>query len=157
VEEKTTHAGDPSQPPRHLPVSTGQPDLRYELADELVANPSEADPTASIRAAADPSQTREGAHQGPVYRRVPGGDVVVPTGRVLVRFTEGEAAADHQDDLRTVGYVVEQVLPYATHTAWVRAATGGVAAALRDLDRLSDLPGVVAVEPQMLGSSAKRA
>ncbi|MEO7944426.1 MAG: hypothetical protein ABIR34_13590 [Marmoricola sp.] len=157
MEEKATHTGEASQPPGHLPVSTAHPDLRYELVAELVANPSEADPIASIRAAPSPAEASATGDLGPVYRRVPGGEMVVPTGRVLVRFTEGDAATDHQDDLRTLGYVVEQVLPYATHTAWVRAATGDIAAALRDLDQLSKLPGVVALEPQMIGSSAKRA
>ena len=149
-------AGDASQPPRELPVSTTHPNLSYELAEEFVADPSDSDPAASIRAATSGPDTREGAHSGPVYRRVPGGDMVVPTGRVLVRFNTGDAAADHQDEFRAVGYVVEQVLPYATHTAWLRAATGGVVPALRNLGRLSEVPGVVAVEPQMIGPSAKR-
>lgn len=157
MDENRTHGGEAGRPPRSLPVSTAHPDLRYELADDLVANSSDSNPTASIRAATGPADSPEAAHSGPVYRRVPGGDMVVPTGRVLVRFTEGDTAANHQDALRGAGYEVEQVLPYATHTAWVRAATGGVAASLHGLERLTEVPGVVAVEPQMIGPSARRA
>jgi hypothetical protein len=156
VDERDVSTGDTGAAPPDIPVSTAHPDLRYQLVDELVADLAGFDPTASIRAAGRQSETRETSQPGPVYRRIPGGEMVVPTGRVLVRFNEGDAAADHQDDLRTIGYVVEQVLPYATHTAWVRAATGGVAAALRDLDRLGDVRGVVAVEPQMIGQRSKR-
>ena len=149
-------AGDGGRPPRELRASTAHPELGYELAEEFVADPSASDPAASIQAATSRAEPREGAHAGPVYRRVPGGDLVVPTGRVFVRFDSGDAAADHQEELRAVGYEVEQVPPYATHSAWVRATTGGVTAALRNIHRLDDVPGVVAVEPQMIGPSARR-
>lgn len=154
--KKTRDADDAGQPPRDLPASTAHPELRYELADELVAHNSDPDPTATIRSAPSPSRALGVAAGGPVYRRVPGGDMVVPTGRVLVRFADGDAAADHKADLQSVGYIVERVLPYATNTALVRAATGDIAAALRGLDQLSEVAGVVVVEPQMIGSTAKR-
>jgi hypothetical protein len=125
---------DAGPPPRDLPVSTAHPELRYELADEVGADPA----------------------AGPVYRRVPSGEVVVPTGRVLVSFAEDDSAAKHEEDLQAAGYVVDQVLSYAPHAAWVRAATGDVTTALRSLDALAKVAGVVAVEPQMIGSSSKR-
>lgn len=156
VQSSPPEADDAGQPPRDIPFSTAHPELRYQLAAEFVANPTDPDPSASIRAAPNRTETSAAVDVGPVYRRAPGGDLVVPTGRVLVRFADGDDPAQHQDDLHAVGYVVERVLPYATNTAWVRAATGGVVAALRALEQLSKLPGVVAVEPQMIGSSSKR-
>ena len=128
------HSGDadaPMSPPRDLPVSTAHPELRYRL---------DADAPASA----------------PVYRRVPSGETVVPTGRVLVRFGEGDKATDHEDDLRAAGYVVDEVLSYAPNAAWVRADGGSIADALHSLEDLSKAPGIEAWEPEMIGPSAKR-
>jgi hypothetical protein len=135
-------------------VSTANPDLRYQLADEFVADPTASDPSASVRAA--PASSEANAGGGPVYRRVPGGDMVVPTGRVLVRFADGDAAKDHEKDLQAVGCVVDEVLSYAPNTAWVRAATGDVTDGLQALDSLGKVRGVVALEPEMIGSRSTR-
>ena len=92
-----------------------------------------------------------------MYRRGPDGDLVVPTGRVLVRFGDKDDAGDHERDLHTAGYVVDEVLSYATNTAWVRTTNSSIIEALHGIDRLSELPGVVALEPEMIGTSSKRA
>ena len=126
-------AGTPLAPPREIPVSTAHPELRYQLDEE----------GGSVETA-------------PVYRRVPGGEVVVPTGRVLVRFGDADNATDHESDLRAAGYVVDEVLSYATNTAWVRATDGSIGHGLRAIGELSKLPGVAAVEPEMIGTSARR-
>jgi len=94
---------------------------------------------------------------GPVYRREPGGGLAVPTGRALVRFAEGESAAERGDELAATGYKLEGVPRYAPHAAWVRASDGGIAETLRNLDRLGRLPGVENVEPQMISSAEPRA
>lgn len=93
---------------------------------------------------------------GPVYRREPGGGVAVPTGRALVRFAEGEAAAERGDELAAAGYKLEGVPRYAPHAAWVRASGGGIAETLQNLDRLERLPGVENVEPQMISRAEPR-
>lgn len=143
-----------------MPVSTEHPELRYELAEGFIADPTAPDPSTSIRPVPPQSATREtgsSAAVGPVYRRGPDGDLVVPTGRVLVRFDDKDDAGDHERDLNTAGYVVDQVLAYATNTAWVRTADSSIIEALHGMDRLSKLSGIVAVEPEMIGTSSKRA
>jgi hypothetical protein len=126
---------DAAEAPPRVAVSTSQPDLHYELVTDA---------------------RTDGAGGGPLYRRAPGGEVVEPTGRVLVRFGADERAAEHEADLAAAGFEVDEVLSYAPQAAWVRPGSGRVVDALRDLDRLQELPGVVAVEPQMIGRRAQR-
>ena len=129
---------DTAEAPPRVAVSTSQPDLHYELVS-------------------DARTDRAGAvDAGPLYRRAPGGEVVEPTGRVLVRFGADERAAEHEADLAAAGFEVDEVLSYAPQAAWVRPGSGRVVDALRGLDRLQELPGVVAVEPQMIGQRAQR-
>jgi hypothetical protein len=92
---------------------------------------------------------------GPVYA-APDGPLVVPTGRVFVRFREGVAAAQRRDELDRAGYELLDVPRYAPHTAWVRARAGGIGASLRGIGELQRLPDVDNVEPQMLLERAKR-
>ena len=104
---------------------------------------------AAVRATGD-------AAGGPVYRRCPSGDLVVPTGRVLVRLRKGEHVARRRTELEAAGYTIDSVLSYAPQTAWLRAASGRTADALGHLDALSSLPDVEHVEPQMIGEAARR-
>lgn len=142
--------------PRSVPVSSSQPDLRYQLADDLVAVQDGAGDLVSVRRVEPEQAGRDATGLAPVYRRVPGGDLVVPTGRLHVRFDEGDLVENHREDLRGVGYEVDSVPPYAPHAAWVRAVTGSLTEALRDMGRLGGLPAVRHVEPQMLGKRATR-
>jgi hypothetical protein len=98
----------------------------------------------------------EQAEVGPVYRRTHGGGIAVPTGRVLVRFGDGDSAEDHFQDLARAGYVVEATVRYAPQAVWVRARDGGIAEALRELWRLEGLSGVQRVEAQMLSEAVRR-
>jgi hypothetical protein len=139
---------EPSASPRELAVSSSAPEQRYELDPRLVAPDPDAGPTA-VRS------SREAAG-GPVYRRRPSGDLVVPTGRVLVRFGPGQRVEEHRSELSAAGYTIDAVLSYAPHTAWVRATSGRTADALGHLDALGELPGVEHVEPQMIGEAARR-
>jgi hypothetical protein len=93
---------------------------------------------------------------GPVYASDPGGNLAVPTGRILVRFAAGTLAEDRRTHLRGLGFDIEEVLGYAPEAAWVRPAGGGIVAALRGLPALESLPGVEHVEPQMLMKSGRR-
>jgi hypothetical protein len=107
----------------------------------------------------DPESPAGRAHSpriGPVYASDPGGNLAVPTGRILVRFAAGTLAEDRRADLRGLGLDVEEVLAYAPEAAWVRHAGGGIVAALRGLAVLESLPGVEHVEPQMLMKRARR-
>lgn len=151
--------------PRWIAASSRQPELGFEIADDLVAihrGPAGTDadeavddiamvPVAEARAIAG-----EGARLGPVYRRAHGGGLVVPTGRVLVRFSEGEPAEQHREQLAEAGFDIEQVLAYAPHAAWLRARSGDIADTLAGLDGLAARPGVEHVEPQMLGEVSRR-
>ncbi|HYO20449.1 MAG TPA: hypothetical protein VES02_17490, partial [Dermatophilaceae bacterium] len=130
--------------------------MRFALADDLVADhkpDSQAPSVHSVghRGAADASG------MGPVYRRVPGGDIIVPTGRVLVRFGEHDRAENHRHELEGAGYLLDQVPSYAPHAAWLRAPNGSITDALRNLEQLSRLADVVSVEPQMIGERSNRA
>lgn len=153
--------------PRTLPAGSERDRCAYELAEDLVAIHHGGAPGAtaatveegafSVEPAEDrAAESSEEAILGPVYRRVPGGGVVVPTGRVLVRFSE-DVIADHQrDELARAGYLVDEVLRYAPHAAWVRAGSGVIADALRGLSRLEGLERVQNVEPQVISKAARR-
>lgn len=143
------NVGMSSEPPRELAVSSADPAQRYELDPGLVAPDPDAGP-AGVR-------TAGAAAGGPVYRRGPGGDVVVPTGRVLVRLAPGERVDAHGAELEAAGYTIDSVLSYAPHAAWVRATSGATTDALGHLDALTRLPGVEHVEPQMIGEASRRA
>jgi hypothetical protein len=80
--------------------------------------------------------------------------ILVPTGRVLVRFAEGVVARAKVTSLAHAGYRIAALIDYAENAAWVDAADGDVAAALRGLDRLAAIAGVVSVEPQLLSARA---
>jgi hypothetical protein len=151
---------DPSEVVAAAPPHVGPPDAGrgYRLAGDLLAvHPADGHGTDAVVVPADAAVVSdEGAVLGPVYRRDPGPDIVVPTGRVLVRYPEGEDAGSHADELASAGYRVEQVLRYAPHAVWVRAADGGIVDSLRRLDRLERLPGVRRAEPEMLGERAWR-
>lgn len=152
--------------PRRLPAG-GEHGCAYELAEDLVAiHQAGAPGTAAATLAGggvsvEPAGSRtaesvEDALLGPVYRRVPGGSLTVPTGRALVRFSEGVAADGQRDEVARAGYAVEEILRYAPHVAWVRARSGEIADALRDLSRLEGLAHVEHVEPQLLSEATHR-
>jgi len=82
--------------------------------------------------------------------------IAVPTGRVFVRFAEGIEARAQETALARAGYRIAALLDYAANAAWVEADSGDVAAALRGLDRLAAIAGVVNVEPQLLSPRALR-
>jgi hypothetical protein len=161
-------ATPPGDPPRAVAVPGGTRESRYELADDLVAAHG-APPSKGERA---PISTLESGsitvwpageapgpadRLGPVYRAGPDGPLAVPTGRVFVRFREGDRAEDRRDALAAAGYALESVPTFAPHVAWVRPASGRVADAVGALESLRELPGVEHVEPQLIAESHRRA
>ncbi len=152
--------------PRELDLGGGQAGRSYRLAEDVIArHGAGASPAAILTlegghvsvepALSAPKLPAEGV-VGPVYRQVPGGGFVVPTGRALVRFAEGEAADEHRDALTGAGYELEEVIRYAPHAAWVRASSGEIADTLRNIPRLQRLANVANVEPQLLSDAARR-
>jgi hypothetical protein len=149
-------------------LSLGRPghDYEYELAQDLVAvHGSKGGRSAVLAFESDLVSVHHldgvtgltGKERfGPVYRRIPGGGIAVPTGRILVRFGESDRAEDHRAALARAEYVVETVHSYAPQAAWVRARAEGISDALRGLPRLERLPDVEAVEPQMLSEATAR-
>jgi hypothetical protein len=157
-----------SSPPSTLRVGSPEQSLALKLSDELVAR-HDAGPSATSvasfegeRIAVEPASAAaernvDRGSLGPVYRQSPGGGLAVPTGRAFVSFAEGEDAARHGDDLAAVGYEIDAVPGYAPHAAWVRPASGSVVDGLRNLERLERVPGVEAVQPQVLTEAGRRA
>jgi hypothetical protein len=108
------------------------------LAEDLVAADGE---VVAVDAAGSPREL------GPVYRRVPGGEPVLPTGRILVRFDD---RADRTAVLAAAGYRLTETIGYAPEAVWARALDGGVIGSLSGLDRLTGAAGVVAAEPELI-------
>lgn len=144
--------------PKVLPHSSQRPDLHYRLAEDLIATAATDHPGGAPQMAvrAVDAGDVDAAPVMPVYRRGEGGGVVVPTGRVLVRFADGDSADAHRDELAAAGYHLEEVLGYAPQAGWVRATSGSIADTLGHLDRLQDVPGVGNVEVQMVGDVGRR-
>jgi hypothetical protein len=92
----------------------------------------------------------------PVYSVGVDGPLAVATGRVLVRLDPGAKAAEHADAFRAAGFEIDRLLSYAPHCAWLRPRDGDAGEALRSLDALAHVPGVVHVEPQMLLERAEK-
>jgi len=85
----------------------------------------------------------------PIYEMDGSGGVQArPSGTVWIRFGEGTDAAARAAEIAAAGYRIERVISYAPNAALVNA--GSIADALSHLDALRAIPGVEAVEPQML-------
>lgn len=93
---------------------------------------------------------------GAVYAEPASGRVVVPTGRVLVRFAEPVAAQARRGALHAAGYRIVSVPDYAPHCAWVESESGDPAQSLHGIDRLEALADVENVEPQWLSPRAAK-
>jgi len=141
--------GDDVFPPE-LRAGMAQPGVRYE---RVAGQHAKATPEGSEPAIRD-GDPPDGAW--PVNRGKSDGQLVVATGRIFVRFAEGERAADRAEAFRRAGYEIEKTLPWAANAIWLHAPAAGVAAALAGLARLAALPGAVSVEPELLRERAKK-
>ena len=95
-------------------------------------------------------------HLSPVYGLQPGGQMAIPTGLVFVRFKEGVTAESRRKEIEEAGYEIKESLAYAPNAAWLRARSGELADALKNIPALEKLPDIQNVEPQMLMASARR-
>ena len=100
--------------------------------------------------------SRSAGSQLPVYAAGGDGPLAVPTGRILVRLENGESAKEYAEAFEAAGFEIDRLLSYAPHAAWLRPRGGDVAEALRKLETLARLPGVVHVEPQLLMQRAEK-
>jgi hypothetical protein len=159
--------------PRQIRHSTAQPGLLFERSATLYAKNGEpAHRSDGVPVLALTTDTGEpitvyeerpeepGAIQAEdaiaVYVDPASGRILVPTGRVFVRFNESIAADAMRAPLQEAGYRIVSVPDYARHTAWLEATSGGASRGLADIARLEGLPGVENVEPQLLSLRAAR-
>jgi hypothetical protein len=100
--------------------------------------------------------TASSGELSPVYAIQPGGTPAVPTGRVFIRFKNNVAVEDRIGEIEQAGYEIAQRNEYASHAAWLRARSGGIAEALTGIKALEKIADVENVEPQMLMQRASR-
>ncbi|MCZ6644175.1 MAG: hypothetical protein O7F71_21580 [Gammaproteobacteria bacterium] len=81
---------------------------------------------------------------------------VCASGRLYVSFEEGSQISARASDLEAAGFQIDSIPGYALHTAWVSRPDGDVGAALAGIAQLETVPGVVRIEPQLLGVRAHR-
>src|SRR5688572_592190 len=141
---------------------------RYQLAPEFYASPSGQSAAASDRPVAQLDENiavfEGSAPKGdaaadnvlPVYRAQPSGAFAIPTGRVWVRFAEGVEATQQREAMAKLGFSIEESPSWAPQAAWVRASSGKIADTLAATARLSALPKVEQVEPQILTALARK-
>jgi hypothetical protein len=103
----------------------------------------------------EPNQSEQGTLT-PIYTIQPNGSLAVPTGLVFIRFAEGVNVESQREIINRAGYVVAQSLPYAPHTAWLRAQSGNIADAIAGISQLQAIPKVENIEPQMLMEKSLR-
>ncbi len=149
--------------PSHVRASSKTPKRVFVRRDDLYA-------TSEARAKSLHNERRQVAHlDGMVLLKgsplpheeahavyADGAMLAVPTGKVFVRFAEGEHAVDHAQDLQRAGYEIIEVPVYAPNAAWVRARDRDPASALSHLEDLEKLPGVENVEPEFISECGLR-
>ncbi|HEV8717343.1 MAG TPA: hypothetical protein VGX03_31545 [Candidatus Binatia bacterium] len=158
--------------PKRLKRSTQTPDRVYLRATDFYAvrgTPVQAErdvPVLTVNAdngesirvyRGVPKQTRAVSGSPsvtPVYSLPSAESVVVPTGRVFVRFADSIKAETKADELKKAGYKIVQTLVYAPNAAWLEATNGDIAMALNNIEKLAELADVENVEPQLLAPRA---
>ena len=86
----------------------------------------------------------------PVYVTEESGSYAVPTGVISIRAVEGSDIEELRSQIEESGYRIKEIPRYARHAGLLTARSGSVAQALSGLERLTAIPRVVAVEPQVL-------
>lgn len=168
--------------PTKLKRSTQNPDVVYSLSTDFYGLKSA--PTMTARSASPqtptetpiltlsgdngeaiqvfkgmPKQTRAMSISStvtPVYSLGASGSMVVPTGRVFVRFDDNVNAESKSAEIKKLGYKIAKTLSYAPNAAWLEATNGGLVSALSNIEKLEKLENVQNVEPQLLGARAMR-
>jgi len=107
-----------------------------------------------VRGVPDPSLPAD--RITPLYSLSASGTPAAPTGRLLVRFAQGDQANAHRAEVEGAGYRIVEILAYAPEAAWVESADGSIAHALARLGELESVAGVANVEPQMVSPPSYR-
>ena len=55
----------------------------------------------------------------PVYALQPDGSPAVPTGRLLIRFSDETTVQEHRQEIEHAGYHIVEILSYAPQAAWL--------------------------------------
>ncbi len=146
-------------------VATSPEATRYLLANDYIATPKSTAEMAQLQieycfededicvCSAGPGSDIENLGTGeiaPVYRIGERGSLAVPTGRVFVRFEERTTLVSHLQEIERAGFVIQQVLSYAPQAGWLQPQSGRITDALQDFPKLTRLPGIQTVEPQLL-------
>src|SRR5947209_7985054 len=119
--------------PSSFRMSTLEPNVTYHRAAEA-AVPPELQATALDERRADAKEHQAAQEEPlPAYTLGPQGPPALATGKVLVRFNEGDEAVARTAELRAAGYEIVREVPYAPHAALIRAASGKVSDALSNL------------------------
>lgn len=92
----------------------------------------------------------------PVYALELNGLLAVPTGLILIRYTDNVAAASRKQAIERIGYIIDQELAYAPQALWLKSANGDTVFALNNASLLEAQENVENVEPQMLMQSVRR-
>lgn len=118
-----------------------QPDVVFYLEEERLV----------VRRKQQTAKPRPGASPtGPVYRVGARGPLAVPTGKVFVRFAEGQSVDGHRQEIEDAGFRIIEALSYAPQAGWLEASSGEITDAISRFADLNRISGIETVEPQML-------
>ena len=155
--------------PKMVPASSGNPQQKYERVDtHFAVHGSEGGDAAEATLEFGPEKITvfpmdhfndvgsRVSQTTPVYTLRQGGTLAVPTGRVFVRSAGNRKIEDFAEQFRKAGYEITQTLSYAPNAGWLRPISSSIASSLAGLDKLTAIPGVENVEPQMLTKPAHK-
>ncbi|WP_216903805.1 hypothetical protein [Synechococcus sp. CCY 9618] len=97
-----------------------------------------------------------GQQVSPVYAPKDGVSLACPTGRLFIRFREGDTVEAHRVELAQAGFPMAEGLEHAPRAGWLRARSGSIGDALAGVSRLEAMAGVESVEVQLLMQRAYR-
>lgn len=123
---------------------------KYQVGVDVEFHLEEGNLTVCRKRHGEPMPASATRRIGPVYRLGEHGPLAVPTGKVFVRFAEQTSLADHRGEIERAGFEISQTLSYAPHAGWVEPGSREIAEAVSRFQELGQIPGVEAVEPQML-------
>ena len=86
----------------------------------------------------------------PVYGHDDDDLPAVPTGLIFIELKEGQPIEKKRELLLSKGYLIQEILKYAPHCAWLVSDQGDIAEALNHMQNLTQVPEVQNVKPQLL-------
>ena len=124
-----------------LPATLGLPVL-YKLEKEQITVVS-----------GDPDKIKfpeESFAWTPVYGHDDEDLPAVPTGLIFIELKEGQPIGKQRELLLSKGYIIQEILKYAPHCAWLVSNKGDIAEALNHMPNLKQVPDVINIKPQLL-------